>query len=114
MKATLYHKALVLSDTVVSKYSSLLPSDAADTVLSPRSNVVESSTSDTRKRSRDLLSADDENQQTKMIAQIALYKTEALLALDRTDDALLCIDRSVSLLLTFLRVSSSGVTLCDG
>jgi len=108
VKAALYDEAVMLCDTVLSKCSlSLLGvnAPAADTLLQSQCSHDGSrwsleSTGITRKRNRSGSSTDSDSATQLTInipitAQIALYKTEALLQLGRTDDALSCIDRLV-------------------
>jgi len=109
VKAALYDEAVMLCDTVLGKCSSSelkLNAVAASTLLlSQQSNDVSlpslESTGITRKRNRSATSTDGDTVTQLLtnkhaVAQIALYKTEALLELGKADDALLCVDRSVS------------------
>jgi len=107
VKAALYDEAVMLCDIVLGKYSPLSSSfNALDTDSLPSQHTTDASdqslesTGATRKRNRSVLSTDSDSVMQQIanepiIAQIALHKTEALLELGRTDDALLCVDRLV-------------------
>ena len=94
---------MVLCDAVLSK-SYLLTCNANTFLQSRHSNDVNQPSVEcldvTRKRNRNVSSTDDDSVntiETVTIAQVALYKAEALLKLGRAHDALLCVDRLVSL-----------------
>jgi len=106
----LYDEAVLLCDTVLSKCSSSLldvNTPAADGLLQSQCSNDGSywsveSTGIARKRYRSGFSTDCDRAvqlitNKPLAAQIALYKTEALLYLGRIDDALSCIDRLVYL-----------------
>jgi len=101
LKAALYDEALTLCDTVLSKCSSsLLGCDTQSLQQSQTSSdVSQPSVAETRKRSRDASSTDDDDSVKHLtpiaIAQVALYKTQALLGLNRAQDALSCVNRLV-------------------
>jgi len=73
--AALYDEALILCDTVLSKCH--LNMDASPQLVG--------------------MESDSFAQLATSRSRVKIYKTEALLQLSRADDALLCIDRSVSL-----------------
>jgi len=110
--AALYDEAVTLCDTALSK---CLPSLLSFNALSAKSlpqarhsndvshpSAESTATGITRKRNRSVSSTDDNSvgqliTSKPIMAQIALYKTEALLELGRADDALSCVDRLASL-----------------
>jgi len=116
VEATLYDEAVTLCDTVLSKCSLSLPAVnglAAGTSLQSQcsndaSHWSVEAADNTRKRNRSGSDTDSMQLITNkpIAAQIALYKTEALLQLGRTDDALLCVDRPVSCVNSFSTASS--------
>jgi len=114
VEAALYDEALILCDMVLSKCSSSLLDDA---LLQSQCSVGDSpwsveSTASRRKRLRSGSSATHRTINRPVAAQIALYKTEALLQLGRTDDALLSVDRLVYLVqVALMHNMSIGSTL---
>jgi len=101
IEAALYDQAVMLCDTVLSKCSSSLLSCNGDTLLQSQHNNIMSHplVKSVAANCKRFVSSTDGDIVTShcIMAQVALCKSEALLGLDRADDALLCIDRLVSL-----------------
>lgn len=110
VEAALYNEALILCDTVLDKCSLVLPSfnavAANNLPQSQHSNDMSHPSVEcrdvTRERNYSVSITDGDSiiklaSNKPIIAQIALYKAQALLELGRADEALLCVDRLVSL-----------------
>ena len=101
IEAALYDEAVMLCDALLSRCSSSLLSCNADTVLQSQHDKIMSqpfleSMAANRKCNRSVMSTNGDAVSSHcIIAQVALYKSEALLELGRADDALLYVDRLV-------------------
>jgi len=111
VEAVLYDEAVMLCDAVLGKCSSLMLTCSADALLQSQhekdtSQTTVESAAVGRKRNRSVPSTDGDYVAPIIVAQAAVYKTEALLQLGRADDALLCVDKLVTLsfLLIFLYI----------
>jgi len=113
VKAALYDEAVTLCDVVLSKCSSspLSCNTLQQSQLSSDVNQLSAqSVANTCKRSRNVSSTDDADTVKQLtpvtVAQVALYKTEALLQLNRAQEALSCVNRLYHLVVNISAVMS--------